>query len=131
MRSHRPDGRVRLSRAFTLVELLVVIGIIAVLIGILLPALNKARGSAKSIQCAANLRTIGQATQIYVGTSKGVLPFGFGSYTNSAGQQYVNWCSLLLSVMDKRMAAESSESWKYTNTTGLRKAFFCPEVPTV
>jgi len=59
--------------AFTLVELLVVIGIIALLISILLPALNRARESAKAVQCASNARQLVMATNIFANEHKGFM----------------------------------------------------------
>src|SRR5579862_9406268 len=61
------------SRAFTLVELLVVIGIIAVLVGILLPALNKARQAANATQCLSNLRQLATAATMFEVEHKGYI----------------------------------------------------------
>ena len=64
----------RRPKGFTLVELLVVIGIIALLISILLPALNKAREAAKLTQCASNMRQLAAAVFIYQAENNGSFP---------------------------------------------------------
>ena len=64
----------RQTSGFTLIEVLVVIGIIGVLMAILLPALNKAREAAKRVQCASNMRTIGQAIFAYATNNRGQAP---------------------------------------------------------
>lgn len=57
---------------FTLVELLVVIGIIAVLVALLMPSLNKARQAALAVQCSSNLRQVGTATHMYLSANRGL-----------------------------------------------------------
>src|SRR5688572_27977269 len=71
-------GTVRGRGGFSLIELMVVIGLIAVLIGLLMPAVIRARESARTIQCASQLRQLGQAFANYAAHHDGHLPYWSG-----------------------------------------------------
>src|SRR5215471_7940370 len=105
-------------QAFTLVELLVVIGIIAVLIAILLPVIAKARKQASTTACMANLRSIGQLLYTYEADNRGSLPYGFyrsdvsSGTVNEVGDNDPNtalyiWWSVLRSYMRQHTAADN------------------------
>ncbi|MCY2951274.1 MAG: prepilin-type N-terminal cleavage/methylation domain-containing protein [Planctomycetota bacterium] len=125
------------QRAFTLVELLVVIGIIALLISILLPVLGKVRVQAAATQCASNLRGFGQAYLAYVDGNKGVsppyrLPINVtrSSIYGIGGKDVFRprWYELLGGTV-KRYANQSPKPIDDNSWTIDDAWFLCPAVP--
>jgi prepilin-type processing-associated H-X9-DG protein/prepilin-type N-terminal cleavage/methylation domain-containing protein len=82
---HERRGERRLHGAFSLVELLVVIGIIAILIAMLMPALAGVRARAEELKCQAVLRSIGTAAQLHAHDHQGYLPIGGWHWTLVGG----------------------------------------------
>jgi prepilin-type N-terminal cleavage/methylation domain-containing protein/prepilin-type processing-associated H-X9-DG protein len=126
-------------RAFTLVELLVVIGIIALLISILLPALSRARMTASTLSCQANLHSIGQGLLIYVVDNHGTLPYGWFSglwNSNGTGQAGFNpagesdWVYQTVNTLNGRMNTTATGNGQAgTDTIRTRQMFLCPDAP--
>ena len=132
MDSQRMRGERGVFSGFTLVELLVVIGIIALLISILLPALQRAREAANAVKCASNLRSVGQGMAQYVAENKQTFPAAYiyegmtiingVQNPTQASQGYVHWSSYLF-----RRSRNPADQNLYKSSVGW-EMFQCPSI---
>lgn len=110
---NRPARRSRRA-AFTLIELLVVVAVIAILIGVLLPALGGARRAAQAAVCSSNLRQAFVVCQMYADGNGGIGP--------AIGEPYATWPNWALVVLEASGAAGETAGELYTEGTAL----ICP-----
>jgi len=130
-------------RGFTLVELLVVIGIIAVLIAVLLPVLAGVAARGRDIKCQANLRTIIQAVHGYALENKGSMPWGYvynrmlpnWNDAPGNGKEHICWASLIGTHLMRSGSVVLSDFSRDLTDTELRAtipaSFQCPEADQV
>jgi len=119
------------ARAFTLIELLVVIAIIAVLVGLLLPAVQKVREAAARIQCTNNLKQLGLAVHNFHTARKGKLPLAFPPYVAGGPVIPPGLFTMLLPYIEQETAANIVKANNQAPAASAKNipTFQCPSDP--
>ena len=110
------------ARGFTLVDLLVVIGIIALLISILMPALSGARAQANTLKCASNLKTIGQVAHMYSQDYKGKVPRNY-EHGGQYQQGHILWAEAFGRYLNKNFRDDTFGDISAARDTKLAPEF--------